>query len=121
MEKTIKISTIVTEDKTAKFVKSGDLEVFATPMMIALMEEASSKLASEFIDETQTTVGVMVNVSHIKATPVGKEVTAVATLIKHDERSFEFSVEAFDEVGIIGSGTHKRAAVNRQKFLDRLK
>lgn len=106
----------VCQENTAVFLKSGRLEVFATPAMVALMEEAS---VSAFLDEGVETVGTKISVSHLSATPVGIWVTAFATLEEVDGRRLVFSVEAFDEKGKIGYGTHERMLVDSLKFMQK--
>ncbi|GAV23209.1 thioesterase family protein [Carboxydothermus pertinax] len=113
-------STTVRPENTALSVKSGSLEVFATPMMIALMEEASVKAVEDFLNPGETTVGTKVEVSHLKATPLGAKVEAVARLVAIDGRRLTFLVEAFDEQGKIGEGRHERVCVNIEKFLGKL-
>lgn len=107
----------VTEDLTAQVVGSGDMPVFATPMMAALMENAAAKCAADLVEEGCTTVGVSLSISHIKATPLGMQVTAEAVLTEQDGRKLTFEVSAFDEQGEIGKGIHERVIVNREKFL----
>lgn len=107
---------IVTEDLLAINVGSGDVSVFATPMMLSLMEEVSAKCLLEFLDEGMTSVGTNINASHIASTPVSMKVKAVATIEEVDGRKVSFLVKAFDECGLIGEGTHERFIVNREKF-----
>lgn len=114
-------TTFVDETLTADVIGSGDIKVLATPMMIALMEAAAAETVEAHLPEGWTTVGTKVDVEHMRATPVGSLVEASAVLIKADGRNLEFSVEASDNKGIIGQGTHRRFIVNRKKFLERLK
>ncbi len=111
------VKDIVNETNTAKIVGSGLLDVFATPMMIALMEKASCVAIESNLDEGMTTVGTMVNIEHVSATPVGMEVTVESTVTAVDGRKISFEVVAFDEVGVIGKGTHDRFMVNSEKFM----
>lgn len=108
----------VTVDKTnlASTVGSGDLNVFATPMMVALIENAAAHCLAQFLDEGETSVGTFVSVSHIAATPLGMKVTAAAEILAVNGREVEFSVTATDEKGKIGEGTHKRFVVFSEKF-----
>ena len=117
----ITVSETVTRDKLAVSAGSGSVEVYATPMVIALMEKAASELAEKFIAEDYTTVGTAVSIEHIAATAEGVEVSAEAELISHNGRSFEFYVTAYDNAGIIAKGTHSRFAVNAEKFLSKAK
>lgn len=109
--------TVVNEGNTAKAMGSGNLAVFATPAMIALMEEAATRCAAQFLDEGSETVGTMISVKHMSATPVSMEVCAKATLTEVDGKRLVFDVVAEDEAGIIGAGTHERFIVSGEKFL----
>ncbi len=110
------VKDIVNDTNTAKIVGSGLLDVFATPMMVALMEKASCVAIESYLDEGMTTVGTMVNVEHLSATPIGMEITVESTVTAVDGRKISFEVIAFDEVGMIGKGIHDRFMVNAEKF-----
>lgn len=110
------VKATVNDTNTAKIVGSGLLDVFATPMMVALMEKASCVAIKSYLDEGMTTVGTMVNVEHLSATPIGMEVTVESIVAAVDGRKIIFEVTAFDEVGLIGKGTHDRFMVNSEKF-----
>ena len=97
-------------------MKSGELKVYATPSMIALMEQAAYTSVAGELEEGQGTVGTLMNVSHISATPVGMEVTAKSELVKVDGRKLVFHVEAYDERGKIGEGEHERFIIDNEKF-----
>lgn len=112
-EKSEKVTTL----NTAKAYGSGSIDVYATPAMIGLMEGASLALADKGLPEGYSTVGTKVDISHIAATPLGMTVTAKAALTEISGKKLVFSVEAFDERGKIGYGTHTRAIVETQKFL----
>jgi predicted thioesterase len=112
--------SFVDREDTAREVGSGDLLVYATPCMVALMEGAACEALAPVLKETETTVGTMLNIEHIAATPVGLEVRAEAEVTAVEGRVITFSVTAFDESGEIGRGTHKRVLVNSQKFLDKV-
>lgn len=112
-------STLVEREDTAQEVGSGDLLVYATPCMAALMEGAACEAIAGALGDTQTTVGTAMNIEHVSATPVGLEVRAEAEVTAVDGKTITFSVHAFDEAGEIGRGTHKRVLVNSQKFLDK--
>ena len=116
--KKLLVSEKVTRDKLAVSAGSGSVEVYATPMVIALMEKAASALA---IEDDCTTVGTAVSIEHIAATAEGVEVFAEAELISQNGRSFEFYVTAYDNAGVIAKGTHSRFAVNSEKFLGKAK
>lgn len=105
---------------TALEVGSGDLLVFATPCMVAMMEGAACEAIAPALKEGQTSVGVEVSIQHTAATPVGLEVRAEAEVTAVEGKKITFSVTAYDEAGVIGSGTHKRVLVDSQKFLDKV-
>lgn len=113
--------TIVNHGNTALALGSGDMEVFATPAMVALMENAAMKAVSGELPEGCTTVGAMMNTSHIKPSPLGVEVSATAVLTETDGRKLTFSVRAVDANGVVGEGTHVRYIVDREHFLSKLK
>lgn len=113
------VTEAVTEDKTALSVGSGSLRVYATPAMLALIEKAACKALEGLLAEGETTVGTLLNVKHLAATPVGMQVSATAELIERDGRKFVFSVTASDECGVIGEGTHERFLVFSDKFTDK--
>ena len=113
------VGTLVEREDTAKEVGSGDLLVYATPCMVALMEGAACEAIAGALSETQTTVGTMLNIEHISATPVGMDVRAEAEVTAVEGKVITFAVTAYDESGEIGHGTHKRVIVTSQKFLDR--
>lgn len=113
-------SMLVEREDTAAAVGSGLLLVYSTPCMVALMEGAACEAIAKEIPEEKTTVGIELNISHIAATPVGMEVQAEAEVTAVDKNIITFRVEAFDEAGKIGEGTHKRAVVTAQRFLDKV-
>lgn len=108
--------TIVTRENTAKTVGSGELDVFATPAMIALMEETAYKSVAGELDAGMGSVGTLMNVKHVAATPVGMKVTCQTELEEVDGRRLVFRVEARDEAGLIGEGVHERFIVENEKF-----
>jgi predicted thioesterase len=83
------------------------------------MEGAACEAIAEALKEDQTTVGIALNIEHISATPVGLEVRAEAEVTAVEGKVITFEVNAYDEAGPIGKGTHKRVIVNTQKFLDK--
>lgn len=109
----------VTEDKTAKALGSGELAVFATPCMIALMENTAYKSVQPFLSADQGTVGTLLNVRHVAATPVGMEVRCETKLIEIDRKRLVFEVRAFDACGLIGEGVHERFIIDNQKFMQK--
>ena len=111
--------SFVEREDTAKEVGSGSLLVYATPCMVALMEGAACEAIADAMKDTETTVGIMLNIEHISATPVGLDVRAEAEVTTVEGKVITFQVTAFDEAGEIGRGTHKRVIVNTQRFLDK--
>lgn len=108
----------VTEDKLASKVGSGLVAVFATPMMIAAIENTAAASVAPYLEEGKTTVGTLVNVTHVAATPLGMTVRIETELtdIAVNGKILTFRVAAYDEVGLIGEGTHQRAVVDRTRF-----
>ncbi|MBQ8880888.1 MAG: dihydrolipoamide acyltransferase [Oscillospiraceae bacterium] len=113
------VSTVVEREDTAGQVGSGSLLVYATPCMVALMEGAACEAIAPALSEEKTSVGISLNISHIAATPVGMEVRAEAKVTEVDGNVITYQVAAYDEKGKIGEGTHKRAIVTAQRFLDK--
>lgn len=111
---------IVKMEDTAKMFGSGAAEVFATPMMIGLMEAASMNAVKEYLPEGYSTVGTLVNIKHISATKVGKKVWAHAELVEIDRKRLVFQVIAYDEDKKIGEGSHERFVINEEKFMSKL-
>jgi len=111
----------VTPDITASHLGSGNVEVLATPAMIALMEQAAVRAVDPLLPEGQKTVGVAVEVKHLAPTPVGMEVSARAELIEVDGRKLLFKVEAHDEREKVGEGLHRRMIIDIERFASRVK
>lgn len=111
---------VVDSDNCASAVGSGGLNVFATPSMVALMENAAMNAVAPFLPEGSTTVGTEINTTHIKPSALGDEVEATATLMHVEGRKLSFAVEAHDTKGIIGRGTHVRFVVDVERFLAKL-
>ena len=123
----IKINTefkqyfIVEENHTAKNMGSGDLEVFATPSLVAFMENAAKNYLNTFLTDDLGSVGSNININHLAPTLVGKEITVqgqVTEIIK--EKIIVFSLEAFEADKKIGDATHTRVIINNEKFLSKL-
>lgn len=112
--------TVVNEQNTALAMKSGTLSVFATPAMVALMEEASCKAIANYLEEGEGTVGIKMNVDHVAPTALNDTVIATATLIQIEGRKLIFSVEARDNQKVIGKGIHERFIINNEKFMQNL-
>lgn len=116
------ISTVtVNTANTALTMGSGDMEVFATPAMVALMENAAMRAVAPHLAEGSTTVGAMMETSHIKPSALGETIKAEAILEEIDGRKLTFKVIASDSKGIIGEGKHVRYIVDRERFLSKLK
>ena len=113
-------TTVVSAANTAATLGSGDMDVFATPAMVALMENAAMLAVKDHLPEGSATVGTQINTSHLKASPLGASITASAELVEEDGRRLTFAVKAWDEKGIIGEGSHTRFVVDRERFLSKL-
>lgn len=118
MEETIcTIKETVSHSNTADTVGSGDLPVYATPAMAALMEKAARTAAAGLLGEGETTVGSELDIRHLRPSVIGATVSATATLTAREGRKLTFRVEASDDNGEIGYGTHIRYIVNAEKFM----
>ena len=114
-------STLVVEEKhLACNVGSGDLRVLATPIMMALMENAAMLCVADELDPANSTVGGQISSSHLKPTGLGHTITATAELIAEEGRKLKFHVSASDEEGLIGEGEHLRFVVGREKFMSKV-
>ncbi len=108
---------LVEEHNTASAYGSGDLPVFGTPAMIALMECTALESVRDYLEEGFSTVGTLVDVKHMSATPLGMEVHCQSELMEVDRKRLVFNVKAYDERGIIGEGIHERFIIDKEKFL----
>ncbi len=113
------LSLIVGEEHTAACWGSGDLRVFATPRMIALMEGAAVAAVEPHLPAGYQTVGTALEIRHVAATPVGERIWARAELIEVDGRKLVYRVEARDNIGTIGEGIHRRFIVHAERFMQR--
>lgn len=122
LEKGLSARSTATVDagNTAAAMGSGDLAVFATPAMVALMENAAMTAVAGALPAGSTTVGAEMNVTHIKPSPIGAEITATAVLAEVDGRKLTFNVGARDAGGMIGEGVHIRYIVDREKFMAKM-
>lgn len=111
----------VTQELTAAAVGSGMLPVFGTPFMAAMMENAALTALQSFLEEGQGSVGTRLDIRHDAPTPMGMRVWAEAEItgVSENGKMVEFALRAWDEKGPIGSGTHTRAIINTQRFLDK--
>ncbi len=112
-------TTSVNNNNTAENVGSGLLPVFSTPSMIALLEMAACNCIEKELDDGFTSVGTLINVKHLAATPVGMNVKAEATLTEIDGRRLVFDIKVYDDTTLIGDGSHERFIVNSEKFLSK--
>lgn len=106
----------VAQENSAKAMKSGTLDVFATPAMIALMEETAWKSIADALEEGMGSVGTSLDVKHLAATPLGMKVYCESELIEIDGRRLVFQVNVFDGEGKVGEGTHERFIVQNERF-----
>ena len=113
-------SVIVTRDLTVAHYHPGLPEAYGTPLMIYLMEVAAGDAIQPFLPEGWASVGVAVSVQHLAPTPVGRTVTASATVTAVDEKTITFAVTAHDGIESIGRGTHVRAPIDLRRFNARL-
>lgn len=119
MGESITIQKKVTESDTAINYGSGQLDnLFATPSLVALMIEASTKLLDERLEEGFITVGKSVQVDHEKPTILGQTISLKVTIESYESNKIKINMQAFDEIGKIGSGHHERMVVNKNKLLE---
>ena len=109
-------SVTVDNTITARVMGSGSLDVYATPAMIALIEKAAMLSVAPELEPGQGTVGTDLKVQHLASTPVGMTVTAKTELVEIDRRRLVFTAEVYDEVGLVGKGTHERFIIDEVKF-----
>ena len=116
---TYEYKTVVTESVTAGALGSGGLPIFATPCMITMMEAAAYYYMKENLPEGKSSVGTLVNITHVSPSPVGMEVRAVSEVIAISEngKMYDFKVTAYDSKGVIGEGIHQRAIIDVERFM----
>lgn len=111
----------VCEENTALGMGSGELPVFATPALVALMENAAMKLAASYVNDAEkTTVGGRIDVTHLLPSPLGALIRAVATLVEVKGKKLSFTIEAFQGDTLVGKASHIRFVVGRKEFMERL-
>lgn len=111
----------VTKELTAEALGSGLLQVFATPAMIALIEDCAKNSIAPFLEEGWGCVGTLVHVEHVSATLVGKQVTCQTTVTEVDRKRIVFEAIVTDESGVIGRGTHERFLIQKEAFMNKLR
>ena len=114
-----KIETMVDEHNTAAHYGSGELPVFATPAMIAMMEAAAASSVQPMLENGYSTVGSLIKVKHTAPTPVGMPVRCESELIEIDRRRLVFRVSAYDAAGLIGEGIHERFIIDKTQFMEK--
>lgn len=112
-------SVTVNEERTAAYMGSGDLPVFATPAMIALIEKTASESVRPYLEMGQSTVGTHLDITHSSATPMGITVICETELVEVDRRRLVFKVRVYDSGGDVGSGTHERFVVDSMRFMEK--
>ncbi len=113
------ITIKVTNDKTAKVMGSGTLDVFATPAMVALMEQTAAESVQPYLDEGVTSVGTKISVEHLAADPIGIEVTCESTLTQVNNRQLVFDIVVSDKHGIVGKASHERFLIKSDSFMSK--
>ena len=107
----------VTNDKTAKVLGSGTLDVFATPAMVAFMEQTAAQSVQPLLENGITSVGTKINVEHLSADPVGIEVTCESTLVEIDNRRLVFDIVVSDKHSVVGKAYHERFLIKSESFM----
>lgn len=113
--------TTVNRMITAAAIKDGLAEVFGTPFLVMLMENASVDALAPFLEDGEGSVGVSIDLRHEAATPIGMRVWAEAKIIRVEQKRIFFCINAFDEKGSIGAGTHERAIIRSASFMERVR
>jgi len=115
------IYTRVKEADTARVYGSGLLDVYSTPAMVALMEKTSMELVQPYLEEGYGTVGISLQIRHLKAVPIGQEIKCESSLINREGNQLSFELKVLWGNDIIGDGTHKRFIIDEKRFLSKLK
>jgi len=114
-------TTTVVDDLLATRLGSGSVDVYATPAMVALMEEAAVAAIAPLLPEGQSSVGIALDIKHLAATPPGAQVRARAEVVGIDGRKVALKVQAWDEHELIGEGTHTRFVIDVARFVERVR
>lgn len=110
---------IVSEENTADRAGSGLLPVYATPNMVALIENTASRSVAGDLEEGQGTVGLHIEVEHLQPTPIGRKITCQTVLTEIDRKKLIFKAEVYDETGLVGRGIHHRFIIDNKKFMEK--
>ena len=111
---------VIGQDDTAKVVGSGNLDVYATPAMIAHMENVAASSIEAYLEKGQSSVGTFINVKHLAAVKPGAVVTVESKLIDIDRKKMSFVIKVYDKVGVIGEGSHQRFIIDAEKFMEKV-
>lgn len=117
---TLTQTTTVDHARLASTMRSGALDVFATPAMVAFMEETAMESVASLLDEGATTVGTKLEVSHLAASPLGAHIRCESTLVEVDGRRLVFDIKAWDDVDLIGECRHERFIVFSERFMSKV-
>ena len=110
----------VEQAQLASTVRSGTLDVFATPAMVALMEETAMESVAAYLDEGTATVGTKLDISHLAASPLGAHIRCESTLVEVDGRRLVFELKAWDDTELIGEGRHERFVILSERFMSKV-
>lgn len=110
----------VGQEDTAIAMKSGDLPVYATPALVAFLEYSAKELVRKYLDDNETTVGIKMEINHIKASKVGAAVRSKAEVVEVEGKKITFKVEAYEGETLLGFGTHERFVVDSSRFISKL-
>ena len=110
---------LVSDENTAKTMKSGSLDVFATPSLVAIMEAAAVEAIKNELSDAETSVGCFISTSHLAPSIIGNEIVAKAEVTEANGRQIKFKIMAFDGETIIGEGEHSRVIVDKEKFMSK--
>jgi predicted thioesterase len=116
----IEDNQLVTLERVASHLGSGSLQVYATPAMVAFVEQTCRKLVEPYLPEGMTTVGIAITVRHIAPTPLGRKVSIQVEIVLIEKNVISFQAELWDEMEKIGEATHERAVIEIDRFTERV-
>ncbi|MFO7851868.1 MAG: thioesterase family protein [Bacteroidota bacterium] len=119
--KKIDLRTRVRENDTARAHGSGLLDVYSTPAMVAFMEKASMELVQPYLDKGYGTVGISLDIRHMKAIPVGERIKCISIFKNSEGSQLTFEVKVFRGEDLVGEGIHKRYIIEEKRFLSKIK